>query len=122
MRDNYQRTRDRRLVYARERKKMNPALVREQNHKAHLKRAYGMTLAEYQALLTAQDGRCAVCGSDQPGSTKDRWHVDHCHDTGMIRGLLCAQCNVMIAMARDDETILQAAIGYLRKGESDAAH
>lgn len=72
-----------------------------------------MTVEEYDKLYAAQDGRCAICGTDDSGEW--HWAVDHCHATGAIRGLLCTQCNVMIAMARDRTKVLRAAINYLEQ-------
>jgi hypothetical protein len=53
---------------------------------------YGLTLSDYADLLEAQDWCCALCGTDQPRG-QGRWHVDHNHETGAIRGLLCNRCN-----------------------------
>lgn len=79
----------------------------------HLKKTYGITPQQYEAMFIAQGGRCAICHSDEPGSKYNRWHIDHRHDTGVVRGILCLQCNVMIGMAREDAVILSAAIAYL---------
>jgi hypothetical protein len=60
----------------------------------NLKRKYNLTEEGFQAILDSQDGRCACCGTDTPGGRGNQWHVDHCHDTGKIRGLLCSACNI----------------------------
>src|SRR4051812_49160840 len=60
-----------------------------------LKRAYGITLNEYEELLKNQSGLCAVCRRDQKSFSK-RLSVDHCHKTKKIRGLLCGSCNTAI--------------------------
>lgn len=77
-------------------------------------RLYGLTDTEYQTLLAAQDGRCAICGVDQPGG-KGAWHVDHCHDSNKIRGLLCHHCNVGLGHFKDDPVRLRAAAVYLEQ-------
>jgi hypothetical protein len=56
----------------------------------NLRRRYGISSEEYETLLDAQDGVCAICKSPPK---KNRLHVDHCHETGLVRGLLCAHCN-----------------------------
>lgn len=76
-------------------------------------RQYGITHAEYLALLEAQGGVCAICGN---GPSKTRTlHVDHDHVTGTVRGLLCTRCNPMLGYAHDDVAVLQAAIAYLTR-------
>jgi hypothetical protein len=71
---------------------------RQVNRKSQLKR-YGLTAEQHDAMLKKQHGLCAIC-LKPPSSTKKRTnilHVDHCHVTGKVRGLLCARCNVMLA-------------------------
>lgn len=76
------------------------------------RRLYGISGEEFAALLASQNGRCAICGTDAPGG-KGAFHVDHCHDTGRVRGLLCHHCNLMLGNAKDDPARLAAAIRYL---------
>lgn len=71
---------------------------------------YGITLEQYDSMLAAQNNVCAIC-KEPPG--KQRLHVDHCHKTGQIRGLLCASCNIGIGYFRDSEALLGLAIQYL---------
>lgn len=80
-----------------------------------IKCLYGMSPAEFQALLVSQDQRCAICGTTQPDGVGRiaQWNVDHCHDTGKVRGILCSQCNIGIGQLRDDPDLLRAAISYL---------
>jgi hypothetical protein len=72
-----------------------------------LLRKYGLHWSEYQALLTAQHHRCAICGRDAVLG------VDHDHNTGQVRGLLCNSCNVGIGHFRDSPALLLAASRYL---------
>jgi hypothetical protein len=72
---------------------------------------YGLTPDTYRALLKSQKDKCAICKAKEPGGNR-RWHVDHCHDTGKVRGLLCSQCNVGIGMLKHSPKILKAAISY----------
>lgn len=67
----------------------------EQRHNEHLKATYGITRDTYVQMLEKQGGKCMICGSDT-SRWKRRFHVDHCHKTGRIRGLLCNRCNPML--------------------------
>lgn len=78
----------------------------------HLSKAYGVTPEQWDAMWSAQGECCAACGSDDPGSPKG-WRVDHSHDTGEVRGILCHNCNVALGMVRDSVDRLEALIRYL---------
>ncbi len=80
-----------------------------------VKRNYGLAHGSYDRMLAAQDGRCAICRTDQPGG-KGRFHVDHCHDTNRVRGLLCHNCNVGIGHFKNDVNLLNSAQVYLLSG------
>lgn len=79
-------------------------------------RKYGITPDEYRKMLNDQRGGCAICGSGIAGEGRSggRMHVDHCHDTGRVRGLLCANCNHGIGKFKDDPSLLIKAAVYLR--------
>ena len=64
-------------------------------------------------MLAAQGGCCAICGTSDTGKRK-AFAVDHNHDTGKIRGLLCSNCNTGIGNLRDNVELLERAIDYLR--------
>jgi len=70
----------------------------ERNWNGHLKRLYGVTAADHAALLIKQNGRCAICGTDKPGAVAKRFHLDHCHETKKVRGLLCVACNTSLGV------------------------
>ncbi len=74
----------------------------------HLKGRYGLTRADFDAMMRAQGGMCAAC------RTRTADHVDHDHATGRVRGLLCFTCNVALGNVQDDEGRLNGLIGYLR--------
>lgn len=86
-------------------------LERRRGPSRQLERLYGITLEQYEAMLEAQDGVCKICGSP-PG--RKRLHVDHCHVTKVVRGLLCSPCNTALGAFKDDEELLERAIAYLR--------
>jgi Recombination endonuclease VII len=84
------------------------------------KTKFGITTADYDQMFAAQSGLCAIC--DKPPTKVSRGNrkatdlaVDHDHDTGVVRGLLCASCNTVLGLLGDDTDRLQAAIGYLEK-------
>ena len=84
-------------------------------HAEHLRRHFGLRRADYDRLLAEQGGRCNICGTSTPsGRSKEFFSVDHDHQTGKIRGLLCANCNHGLGHFRDNSEVLQAAIEYLR--------
>jgi Recombination endonuclease VII len=89
--------------------------------RGHLKRRFGISAAEYDALLAQQGGACAICRR----RSKYRLCVDHCHLTGRIRGLLCYSCNLALGHLKDDQASLVAALAYLgalpRDGPGSAA-
>lgn len=79
-----------------------------------LLRRYGITLERFDEMYRAQGGRCAVCGGSDSGDSRfDTLHVDHDHETGAVRGLLCGRCNRAIGMMKDDPDRLLAAASYL---------
>jgi hypothetical protein len=77
---------------------------------AYLRRSFGITQADYDALLERQGGGCAICGKP-PG--KISLHVDHDHETGEVRGLLCVGCNNALGQFHDDPALLDRAIDYV---------
>jgi hypothetical protein len=114
---------------AKEWKKANPEKVRESQKKTqarsklqgkdgHLKRKYGISLKEFEAMFTTQNGACKICktpfkfyGDD--GDWSKTANVDHCHDTGKVRGLLCNNCNRGLGFFKDNSTVLRLAAEYL---------
>jgi hypothetical protein len=80
----------------------------------HLEYKYGMTHDDYERMLVEQDHKCAVCGIDAKHSENSRLCVDHDHDTGEVRGLLCKKCNQAIGLLQDNADFCDAAGRYLR--------
>lgn len=74
-----------------------------------------MTLEEYETYVEWHEGKCAICKSEPTGEGQqgERLHVDHDHKTGLVRGLLCGNCNRAIGLLKDDSDLLRAAAGYL---------
>lgn len=106
-------------------KKWTKERIARDNRAKRLKKQYGLTLEEYDALFAAQDGRCAICN----GERRYNLHVDHDHKrqrdlikSGVgeedaarlsVRGLLCARCNKLLRDARDNEALFEGALSYL---------
>jgi hypothetical protein len=83
-----------------------------------MRKLYGMTLGEFDALVEKQNGACEICGkipSPDNQYAYSRLNVDHDHKTGKVRGLLCANCNRAIGMFGDNPATLNRAADYLRK-------
>jgi hypothetical protein len=72
---------------------------------------FGISIYQYGEMVEEQNGICAICKSE----LSYRLYVDHDHTTNKVRGLLCSKCNMMIGLAKDNESILDNAISYLRK-------
>lgn len=97
------------LTWSRERYARDPKYRR----RYLLAKKYGMTLDAYDALLEAQGGVCAICG--EAGADAKMLAVDHDHNTGKVRGLLCDKCNQGIGLFRDDPELMAKAIQYIKE-------
>jgi len=84
---------------------------KEAAHRLTVQRVYGLSDGDYEKLYMAQGGKCAIC-ERATGATR-RLSVDHDHDTGEVRGLLCRPCNTMLGHARDDYRYFARAARYL---------
>ncbi|MCM2429404.1 endonuclease VII domain-containing protein [Streptomyces sp. RKAG337] len=73
----------------------------------HLMRQYGITVAERDELIASQAGMCPIC------LAASAEHVDHCHETGRVRGVLCFNCNSALGKLRDEPDALRRAVAYL---------
>jgi len=100
-------------------KKQKPRLYRDIKHSKwvqKLRREYGLSESEYDGLVKAAGGKCSICREPERikvnGQTA-RLCVDHCHVTGVARGVLCRRCNVMIAHADRNPNIFILAMKYL---------
>jgi hypothetical protein len=87
---------------------------REDIGRARRQAKYGITDGEYESLSALQSHVCAIC-SAAPKGRKTRLCIDHCHDSGRIRGLLCDACNRGIGLLGDDPRRLAAALVYLAR-------
>jgi hypothetical protein len=88
-----------------ERPSRNKQARREEWYKAK----YGIDQKDFDNMKSLQGGSCAICGIDD----YFLFRVDHCHETNLVRGLLCAGCNTMLGLAKDNVEVLKSAISYL---------
>ena len=85
---------------------------KEYKRRHDLKNLYGITPDDYNRMFVEQKGCCAICGTHQQ-ELKKKLAVDHDHETGKVRGLLCRSCNTGIGLLKENKEILLAAISYL---------
>lgn len=94
-------------------RRTNPSKYKEQN----LQYCYGISLQEYERMHAAQNGKCAICNQPEVTKTKDgkvrALAVDHCHETGEVRALLCGKCNKGIGLLKDDFEVILSAAKYI---------
>lgn len=76
----------------------------------NLKRFYGLTMEQFNQILKSQKGKCLICKLKITAKTP---HVDHCHKTGAVRGILCNNCNSGLGMFKDCKKRLLSAMEYL---------
>src|ERR687897_357738 len=81
------------------------------NFPQYLKARYGVTPERYEAMKAAFEGRCPICQTPHTDDVSP--HVDHCHDTERVRGLLCRGCNLGLGYFRENPEALRRAVDYL---------
>jgi hypothetical protein len=84
----------------------------------YMKTKYGMTMDDYHRMLKEQGDKCDICGisvEDYKKKSRIRFHIDHCHTTGLVRGILCGPCNTGLGSFKDSTTSLSNSITYLKK-------
>ena len=96
-------------------KKDNPEKDKQGQRNSRYKRRYGITIEDYDVLLEEQQGGCAICERKTSGHSNYHFHVDHCHETGKVRGLLCTNCNRALGTFGDTVEGLMRAVKYLEK-------
>lgn len=106
----------------RKERKENPEKYRKIRRLEKLKYYYKFSQEEYDIMLLAQGGVCAICKSDNPRCNKKSKHfqIDHCHKTGKVRGLLCSNCNRGIGLLGDSIEIIERVMSYLNKEQKNA--
>lgn len=85
----------------------------------HLKYTYNISIVEYTKMLEKQEFKCAICGIHESEAIRSKLFVDHCHETGKIRALLCLNCNTALGHIKEDTNILHSMLNYLKEHKND---
>lgn len=91
----------------------------EKDEARQARRFYGLTLEEARELWHAD--KCAICGTTDPKDNRQKFHIDHCHETGKVRGALCSKCNFGIGFLQDSPDVLRLAAEYLERARCEKA-
>jgi hypothetical protein len=117
----YEANRERINAKQREYRRLNP----ERKRAYRLKYEFGITVEDYNRMVEDQGGNCAICLLPPAGTGRNtqRLHIDHDHETGEIRGLLCHACNTSLGQLAEDHERMQRMIDYVTKhnGRRDAS-
>lgn len=81
----------------------------------YIRKTFGISLDQYEEMVLERNGCCDICKSGTKGM--GTLHIDHCHKTGMVRGLLCMNCNVSLGLMYDDPEIMENAIKYIQNSK-----
>ena len=109
-----EKNRERRKTYQKEYHERNKNKARQYGWEYQLRTQYSITKEDYETILSSQIGCCAIC----KGKCTRRFAVDHDHNTGKIRGLLCNKCNRGLGLFLDNPNYLEAAAKYIKQGGS----
>lgn len=117
-REHYHQNKEAYKIRASKWKKANPSKVYswESSRRQKLRKAYGISLEEYEQMFLTQGGKCKICGDSKelrPENKTEGLYVDHCHSTNIVRGLLCSRCNAGLGQFRDNPVFLKSAMEYL---------
>lgn len=88
---------------------------RDKARARHVQAKYGMSSDEHKSMLSSQNHKCKICGTDEVYSLHGKLYVDHCHISGNVRGLLCNRCNSGLGMFQDSATVVLKALQYLQE-------
>lgn len=105
-------------------KECYPKFLDKQRNTRYLT-VYGIDLAEYNRMFAEQKGVCAACGFpetriDRKTKKQKKLHVDHCHKTGRVRGLLCNNCNSALGLLKDDPARVAGLLAYAERQQKEA--
>jgi hypothetical protein len=110
---------ERKYSYQKEWSIANRERRNERQRNANMKMNHGITLDDFNQMFDGQDGKCPICGNLFESREGRKIHVDHNHETGLIRDLLCNHCNLLIGYAKENINTLLGAIAYLEKWQKE---
>jgi hypothetical protein len=112
------RSLEKKRAAARRQYRKNPEAAKAKIRAHYFRRVYGMTLDEYADMCVKQGGKCSICQKVPEHKVKSRavLHVDHDHETGKVRGLLCTWCNMALGQLGDTAESVQRVLDYLNGG------
>jgi hypothetical protein len=116
--DNPERKKQSNRISKRAARARDPEKISRQMKSSQLKTYYGISLEQFEEMEVRQNGLCAICGNPETKTirgTVARLSVDHCHDSGKVRDLLCSRCNLTIGALDDDPSLLLRAATYLER-------
>jgi Recombination endonuclease VII len=111
--ENAQKGRDAAKKWAQDNPELKKAKLKAW-HADNKGRMYGLRPGEFDEMVKAQGGLCAICG-EPPSGKRDILMIDHCHDENRVRQLLCHRCNSGLGLFRDNSELLEAAARYIQK-------
>lgn len=82
---------------------------------SNIKRQYNITLEEYEQMIVEQSALCAICRTNAH-KNNGSFNIDHDHKTGKVRGLLCSHCNFAVGLLKDDISVMNRMVEYVRSG------
>lgn len=106
-----------RSEYIQLKRKNNPIKESLRKRKQTLKSKYGLDIKDYEIMYANQNGRCKICNNPYK-----LLHIDHCHNTDKIRGLLCSGCNIGLGHFKDSIELLKSAMEYLKNTGTDKSN
>lgn len=111
---------ERRKEYSKTWRKEHPNRGKETRKQDRMRLEYGLSEDQYSQLLQKQNNQCAICKNPfkETGKHNEKAHIDHCHSTKKVRGLLCGYCNIGLGMLRDSLPIVHSAAKYLEESIS----
>lgn len=101
--------------------KLTSAQLKHNAWQRDLMREYGISHEQYQCLVVKSGGVCGICQEPFNDKPTHAMHIDHCHETGRVRGLLCARCNRGLGLFRDNPRFLRNAAGYVEAANTNSS-